>query len=105
MMSQSYHIRFTKERKAKMNKKTSKFISMLVIMVMMLTLFTPVTAFAGTGEITILYTNDIHTYIDNEDGFDYAKLATLKKQYEDAMGEFERCRAKLERYITTMERQ
>ena len=33
------------------------------------------------------------------------RLSTLKKQYEDAMGEFERCRAKLERYITTMERQ
>ena len=61
-----------------MNKKTSKFISMLVILVMMFTLFTPVTAFAGTGEITILYTNDIHTYIDNGDGFTYSKLATLK---------------------------
>ena len=70
-----------------MNKKTSKFLSMLVILVMMLTLFTPVTAFAGTGEITILYTNDIHTYIDNsdEDGFTYSKLATLKKQYEDVL--------------------
>ena len=68
-----------------MNKKTSKFISMLVILVMMLTLFTPVTAFAGTGEITILYTNDIHTYIDNEDEFTYSKLATLKKQYDDVL--------------------
>ena len=35
--------------------------------------------------ITILYTNDVHTYIDNEaPELTYAHLAALKKSYEDA---------------------
>ncbi|HIW09365.1 MAG TPA: bifunctional metallophosphatase/5'-nucleotidase [Candidatus Faecalibacterium intestinigallinarum] len=35
--------------------------------------------------ITILYTNDVHTYIDNEaPELTYANIAALKKSYEDA---------------------
>ena len=35
--------------------------------------------------ITILYTNDVHTYIDNEaPELTYASIEALKKSYEDA---------------------
>ena len=35
--------------------------------------------------ITILYTNDVHTYIDNESpDLTYASIAALKRSYEDA---------------------
>lgn len=46
--------------------------------------------FAESEEITILYTNDIHTYIDGGTGeenigWDYAKVAALKEQYEHVL--------------------
>jgi len=73
-----------------------KFLSVLLAMVMVLSLMVP-TAFAAEEDITILYTNDVHTYIDNEEkvGEDadgnnimeprirYSVVAALKKSLGD----------------------
>lgn len=46
---------------------------------------------SGSDEIVILYTNDIHTYIDNplkeenEDALTYSKLAALKDSFENVI--------------------
>ena len=60
-----------------------------LILCLILSLSIPATAMAdsGDGDITILYTNDVHTYMNNDgdDEFNYAKLATLKKQYKDVL--------------------
>ena len=74
-----------------MEKKARRYGRMLLILCLILTLSIPATAMAatedGAGVITILYTNDVHTYMDNdgEDEFNYAKVATLKKQYKDVL--------------------
>ena len=74
-----------------MEKKVRRYSRMLLILCLILTLSIPATAMAATegsgGDITILYTNDVHTYMDNdgEDEFNYAKVATLKKQYKDVL--------------------
>lgn len=66
-----------------------KIGSALLCAVMALSLSLPALATEDTtGDITILYTNDVHTYIDNgvnnANGLTYAKLATLRKT-EDAL--------------------
>ncbi|MBQ8564169.1 MAG: bifunctional metallophosphatase/5'-nucleotidase [Firmicutes bacterium] len=74
-----------------MEKKARRYGRMLLILCLILTLSIPATAMAatedGAGVITILYTNDVHTYMDNdgEDEFNYAKLATMKKQYKNVL--------------------
>ncbi len=57
-----------------------KFFATLLALVMVLSLMVP-TAWAAEEDITILYTNDIHTYIDKELG--YSELAA----YKDSLGE------------------
>lgn len=66
-----------------------KIGSALLCAVMALSLSLPALATEDTNnDITILYTNDVHTYIDNgvnnANGLTYAKLATLRKT-EDAL--------------------
>ena len=71
-----------------MAKKQRRVGRILLILCLILSLSIPATAMADTaGDITILYTNDVHTYMDNDgdDEFNYAKLATLKKQYKDVL--------------------
>ena len=65
-----------------------KFLSVLLALVMVLSLMVP-TAFAAEEDITILYTNDVHTYIDNGEenkddtyapGLRYSVVAALKAE-------------------------
>lgn len=59
-----------------------KFSSFLLLVLTMLLLSVP--ALAAEGDIIILYTNDVHTYIDNnvgdgnEENLTYSKIAALK---------------------------
>lgn len=67
---------------------TKRWLSILVVLCMIFTLAVPMYAAAQTEDITILYTNDIHTYIDNgqaetgdgqkHDTWSYSRLASLK---------------------------
>ena len=60
-----------------------RFLSILLAMCLCLSIL-PMSALAsGTEEVTILYTNDVHTYIDGE--ITYSKLATLKDSFENAL--------------------
>ena len=52
-----------------------KFFAALLALVMVLSLMVP-TAWAAEEDVTILYTNDVHTYIDK--GLGYSELAALK---------------------------
>ena len=55
-----------------------KFLSVLLALVMVLSLMVP-TAFAAEENVKILYTNDVHTYINGE--LNYATLAAYKKTF------------------------
>ena len=61
----------------------------LLALCMTFTFAVPQSAAAQEEEITILYTNDIHSYIDNnsgdEAGWNYAKLAHLKDSYKNVL--------------------
>ena len=57
-----------------------KFFAMLLAFAMVLSLMVP-TAWAAEDDVTILYTNDVHTYIDKSIG--YSELAA----YKDSLGE------------------
>ena len=68
-----------------------KFFATLLALVMVLSLMVP-TAWAAEGDVTILYTNDVHTYINQEvkledeskvPGIQYSWIAALK----DSLGE------------------
>lgn len=72
-----------------MKKSAKRMLSIFVSLCVTLAMAAPAAVFAETnaaaGEITIFYTNDIHTYIDKgSKAFDYAKLATLKKSCNPA---------------------
>ncbi len=61
----------------------SRILSIILVLCLCLSIL-PISALAsGTEEITILYTNDVHTYIDND--ITYSKLASLKDSYENAL--------------------
>lgn len=86
-----------------MKKSTKRMLSIFVSLCVALAMVAPAAVFAdaqaaaladqNTAEapkdeipvaedITVFYTNDVHTYIDKgSKAFDYAKLATLKKGY------------------------
>ena len=53
-----------------------KFFAMLLTLAMVLSLMVP-TAWAAEEDVTILYTNDVHTYINKDLG--YSSLAALKE--------------------------
>ena len=59
-----------------------KFFATLLALVMVLSLMVP-TAWAAEEDITILYTNDIHTYIDSAIG--YSELAAYKDTFENVL--------------------
>lgn len=67
-----------------------KFFSILLTLVMTLTLTVPAmaeTTAAKSGDIVILYTNDVHTYIDGELSYDIiaALKDDLENQYEHVL--------------------
>lgn len=65
-----------------MKGKTKRMLSMAIILCMLFTLLLPATTAMATtdDEITILYTNDVHTYIDKD--WTYSKIATIKSGYD-----------------------
>ena len=68
-------------------KLQNKLISLMLAAAMMVSFSVPV--LASDEDITIFYTNDIHTYIDNhldaENGLTYSKAAALKDSIPDAI--------------------
>ena len=64
-----------------------KLISVLLAAVMISSLTVPV--LAADDDITVFYTNDVHTYIDNqldnENGLTYSKIAALKDSVPDSI--------------------
>ena len=65
-------------------KRTSKFLSLLLALAMVCSLFVPAMAAEGEEGIVVLYTNDIHCTSD--DGLAYAAIASYKAQMEDTYG-------------------
>ncbi len=69
----------------------SKFLSLLLALAMLLSLavtasadeLTATSAAPQDGSITVLYTNDVHTYIDGD--LTYSMIASLKDTYEYAL--------------------
>ena len=68
-------------------KSYKKLVSVLLATAMTISLTIPVPA--ADDEITVIYTNDIHTYIDNhlesENGLTYSKVAALKDSIPDSV--------------------
>ena len=60
-----------------------KILAFLLAMTMVLSLMVPTAWAAEKEDVTILYTNDIHTYIDQD--LNYAKLAAYKKTFTNAI--------------------
>ena len=68
-------------------KKTRRLLALLLAMVMMLALTVTagaeeVTTTAAKSEITVIYTNDVHTYIDKT--LSYATVSAMKQDYQKA---------------------
>lgn len=65
-----------------------RICALLLCAAMLLTVSVPALA-AGGEEITVFYTNDVHTYIDNdtgeEPGLTYGHVAALKKSVKNAL--------------------
>ena len=61
-----------------------KLLCLLLAAVLTVSLAVPAAA-AGDGSIIILYTNDIHTYIDNDNGLTYSTVAALKDSIPGAV--------------------
>lgn len=78
-----------------MKKAAGKLLSLLLSAAMLSALALPASAAEETGAtedgVVILYTNDVHTYIDNnvgegnENGLTYSKVAALKDSYGNAL--------------------
>lgn len=60
-----------------------RILSILVALCLALSILPMSVIAAETEEVTILYTNDVHTHIDNE--LTYSKLASLKATYENVL--------------------
>ena len=68
-------------------KKTRRLLALLLAMAMMLALTVTagaeeVTTTAAKSEITVIYTNDVHTYIDKT--LSYATVSAMKQDYQKA---------------------
>ena len=68
-------------------KKTRRLLALLLAMGMMLALTVTagaeeVTTTAAKNEITVIYTNDVHTYIDK--ALSYATVSAMKQDYQKA---------------------
>ncbi len=56
-----------------------------LLLVIALAVSLAVPAAASSGSIVVLYTNDVHTYIDNDNGLTYSKVAALKNSIPGAI--------------------
>ena len=78
-----------------MRKRASKFLSLFLVLAMVCSLFGTAMAAEETspaeGDVVVLYTNDVHTYIDNnvgegnENGLTYSKVAGYKATLDNAL--------------------
>ena len=75
-----------------MNKPGKKLLSLLLSAAMLTGLALPAMAAEGeSGDVVVLYTNDVHTYIDNnvgegnENGLTYSKVAGYKATLDNAL--------------------
>ncbi len=68
---------------------TRKILSVVLVLMMLVSLMVPSASAAGTksDDIVILYTNDVHTYVDKPLGYDVLKSIKedLKKQYKNVL--------------------
>lgn len=60
-----------------------RILSIFLVLSLFLSLLPMSVMASETEEITLLYTNDVHTYIDRE--ITYSKVATLKDTYENVL--------------------
>lgn len=60
-----------------------RILSIFLVLCLLLSLLPMSVMASETEEITILYTNDVHTYIDRE--ITYSKVAALKSSYENVL--------------------
>ncbi len=60
-----------------------RILSILLVLCLCLSILPISVVASGTDEITLLYTNDIHTYIDGE--ITYSKVAALKDSYKNVL--------------------
>ena len=78
-----------------MRNRASKFLSLFLVLAMVCSLFGTAMAAEETspaeGDVVVLYTNDVHTYIDNnvgegnENGLTYSKVAAYKDSLDNAL--------------------
>lgn len=73
-----------------MKKLIQRLLHTITVLYLVVALSGSSSVFAASEEIVILYTNDIHTYLDGGTGeenigWDYAKLAALKNSYENVL--------------------
>ena len=75
-----------------MNKPMKKLLSLLLSAALLTGLALPAMAAEGeSGDVVVLYTNDVHTYIDNnvgegnENGLTYSKVAGYKATLDNAL--------------------
>ena len=60
-----------------------QILSILLVLCLMISVFSMSVLASETEEITLLYTNDVHTYIDRE--ITYSRVAALKDSYENVL--------------------
>ena len=78
-----------------MRKRASKFLSLFLVLAMVCSLSGAALAAEGTApaedDVVVLYTNDVHTHIDNnvgegnENGLTYSKVAAYKDSLDNAL--------------------
>ena len=77
-----------------MRKRASKFLSLFLVLAMVCSLFGSAMAAEGSApadDVVVLYTNDVHTHIDNnagegnENGLTYSKVAGYKDSLDNAL--------------------
>lgn len=60
-----------------------RFLSIILVFCLLLSVFSISVLATDKEEITILYTNDVHTYIDGD--ITYSKVAAIKDSYENVL--------------------
>ena len=72
-------------------KASKKFLSWLLTLAMVCTLAVPALAAETENDVVVLYTNDVHTYIDNnvgegnENGLTYSKVAAYRDSLDNVL--------------------
>ena len=64
-------------------KTAKKLLSLVLALAVLFSLAVP--TMAAEGDVVIYYTNDVHTYMNNEEGWRYSTLASLKKADANAI--------------------